>query len=139
MVQLSKREEEILLTIWGLKEDAYLVEIRKQICKVAGKDLTIGAIHIPLAKLEKAGIITSKFGEATAKRGGRRKPADDDGPARRVLRGDRILLPGASRQPTWGLERLVGIHKLRNARTGNPLRAGRLWGHSNSDRRGDSW
>ena len=73
MLQLSKRDEEILLTIWGLKENAYLVEIRKQICNVAGKELTIGAIHTPLAKLEKAGMIESQFGEATAKRGGRRK------------------------------------------------------------------
>jgi PadR family transcriptional regulator, regulatory protein PadR len=73
MYQLSKRDEEILLTIWELKKDAYLVEIRKQISEVTGKDLTIGAIHIPLTKLEKAGIIESQFGEATPKRGGRRK------------------------------------------------------------------
>ena len=73
MYQLSKRDEEILLTIWELKEDAYLVEIRKQISRVTGKELTIGAIHIPLTKLEKAGIIESQFGEATPKRGGRRK------------------------------------------------------------------
>ena len=50
-----------------------MVEIRKQISKVTGKELTIGAIHIPLTKLEKAGIIESRFGEATPKRGGRRK------------------------------------------------------------------
>ena len=73
MYSLSKREEEILLTIWDLKDEAYLVAIRKQISGVTGKDLTVGAIHIPLTKLEKAGVIESHFGEATAKRGGRRK------------------------------------------------------------------
>ena len=73
MYQLSKRDEEILLSIWELKEAAYLVEIRKQITKVTRKELTIGTIHIPLTKLEKAGIIESQFGEATPKRGGRRK------------------------------------------------------------------
>lgn len=73
MYPISKRDEEILLTIWDLKEEAYLVAIRKQINRVTGSDLTIGAIHVPLTRLEKAGLIESSFGEATAKRGGRRK------------------------------------------------------------------
>ena len=73
MYSLSKREEEILLTIWDLKEEAYLVTIRKSINRLTGKELTIGAIHIPLTKLEKAGIIKSYFGESTQTRGGRRK------------------------------------------------------------------
>lgn len=73
MVTLSKRDEEILLTIWDLKENAYLVAIRKRMSLIAGKELTVGAIHIPLTRLEKAGLIESYFGEATAKRGGRRK------------------------------------------------------------------
>ena len=73
MYTLSRREEEILLTIWDLKEDAYLVAIRKQIHRLTGADLTVGAIHIPLTRLEKVGFIESHFGEATAKRGGRRK------------------------------------------------------------------
>jgi len=73
MYQISKRDEEILLTIWDLKEEAYLVAIRKQINRVTGKELTIGAIHIPLTKLEKGELLESHFGEAMAKRGGRRK------------------------------------------------------------------
>jgi len=73
MYTLSKRDEEILLTIWDLKEDAYLVAIRKRMSGITGKELTVGAIHIPLTKLEKSGLIESHFGEATAKRGGRRK------------------------------------------------------------------
>ena len=73
MYTLNKREEEILLSIWDLKEDAYLVAIRERINKLLGKELTIGAIHIPLAKLEETGIVESSFGEATPKRGGRRK------------------------------------------------------------------
>ncbi len=73
MAILSRRDEEILLTIWNLKEQAYLVAIRKQIGKTTGKELTVGAIHIPLIRLEKAGLVESRFGEATPKRGGRRK------------------------------------------------------------------
>ena len=73
MYELSKREEEILLTVWDLKADAYLVMIRDKINRLTDKELTIGAIHIPLTKLEKEGIIASQFGESTPKRGGRRK------------------------------------------------------------------
>ena len=73
MYALTRTEVEILLSIWDLKDDAYLVAIRKRINRVLGKTLTIGAIHIPLTRLEKAGIIESNFGQATPKRGGRRK------------------------------------------------------------------
>ena len=73
MRTLSQTEEDILLTIWHLKKDAYLVAIRKQINDLMEKSLTIGAVHIPLARLEKAGIVESYFGESTPKRGGRRK------------------------------------------------------------------
>lgn len=73
MYTLSKREEELLLTIWNLKDEAYLVAIRERINRIVGKDLTIGAIHIPLNKLEKAGLVSSAFGESTPVRGGRRK------------------------------------------------------------------
>jgi DNA-binding PadR family transcriptional regulator len=73
MYQLSRREEEILLTVWNLKEDAYLVKIRSQISRISGKELTIGAIHLPLNSMEKSGLISSVFGESTKKRGGRRK------------------------------------------------------------------
>lgn len=73
MYNLTRTEEEILLTVWDLKDDAYLVAIRNHLNLNAEKELTVGAIHIPLSKLEKAGIVQSFFGEATPKRGGRRK------------------------------------------------------------------
>jgi PadR family transcriptional regulator PadR len=73
MYNLTRTEEEILLTICDLKDDAYLVAIRSRLNMNAEKELTVGAIHIPLSKLEKAGIVQSFFGEATPKRGGRRK------------------------------------------------------------------
>lgn len=69
----SKREEQILLAIGSLRENAYLVAIRKHLSEILGRDLSIGAIHIPLRRLERGGFIESYFGEATAIRGGRRK------------------------------------------------------------------
>jgi DNA-binding PadR family transcriptional regulator len=38
-----------------------------------GKELSIGAVHIPLRRMEKEGLISSFLGESTSIRGGRRK------------------------------------------------------------------
>jgi DNA-binding PadR family transcriptional regulator len=73
MEYLSQREEQILLAIGYLQEDAYLVAIRKHLSKVVSKELSIGAVHIPLRRIEKQGLIAASFGESTAVRGGRRK------------------------------------------------------------------
>ncbi len=73
MNNLSQREEQIMLAIWALKEDAYLVAIKKYLSEIFGKNWTVGAIHKPLRRLEQTGCLESFFGEATAKRGGRAK------------------------------------------------------------------
>jgi DNA-binding PadR family transcriptional regulator len=73
MVHLTQREEQILLAVWKLKEDAYLVAIKKHLAGILKQDWTVGAIHRPLRHLEKLGLIEPHLGEATAKRGGRAK------------------------------------------------------------------
>ncbi len=73
MKTLSRREEQILLAVWALKEDAYLVSIKKYLSTVMKQNWTVGAIHKPLRILEKAGYVDASIGEATAKRGGRSK------------------------------------------------------------------
>ena len=73
MKTLSRREEQILLAIWELKNDAYLVSIKKYLANVMNQNWTVGAIHKPLRLLEHAGFVESYIGEATAKRGGRSK------------------------------------------------------------------
>jgi PadR family transcriptional regulator PadR len=73
MEYLSQREEQILLAIGFLREEAYLVAIRKHLSKIVGKELSIGAVHIPLRRIEKQGLVDASFGESTAVRGGRRK------------------------------------------------------------------
>jgi PadR family transcriptional regulator PadR len=73
MDYLSQREEQILLAIGYLGEEAYLVAIRKHLSKITGKEFSIGAVHIPLRRIETQGLITASFGESTAVRGGRRK------------------------------------------------------------------
>jgi DNA-binding PadR family transcriptional regulator len=73
MDALSKREEQILLAVSALENEAYLVQIRTFLSSVLRKNLSLGAVHIPLRRLERAGYIEAAFGEATAVRGGRRK------------------------------------------------------------------
>ena len=70
---LSQREEQILLAIWSLKDNAYLVAIKKYLSGILGKNWTVGAIHKPLRRLEEAGYLKSFLGNSTAKRGGRAK------------------------------------------------------------------
>lgn len=73
MKTISKREEQILIAIWTLKESAYLLAIRNHLAEIMATDWSVGAIHKPLMKLEKEGLVDSFMGEATAKRGGRSK------------------------------------------------------------------
>lgn len=73
MKTISKREEQILVAVWRLQANAYLLAIRRYLSEVLGMDWSVGAIHKPLIKLEAAGLIHATMGGATAKRGGRRK------------------------------------------------------------------
>lgn len=73
MTKLSQREEQIMLAICALKDDAYLVAIKRYLSRIFGKNWTVGAIHKPLRRLEQIGCLDSYLGEATARRGGRAK------------------------------------------------------------------
>ena len=71
--EISRREEQILISIWELKDDAYLVSIKKYLSEVLGKNWTVGAIHKPLMRLEKMKLVDSVMGESKSVRGGRSK------------------------------------------------------------------
>jgi PadR family transcriptional regulator PadR len=62
-----------LLPIFNLGKNAYLIAIKDHLSHVTGKKVSLTSAHLPLSRLEKKGYIESKFGEATAVRGGRRK------------------------------------------------------------------
>ncbi|MBU1101496.1 MAG: PadR family transcriptional regulator [Bacteroidetes bacterium] len=71
--EITRREEQVLLAINELQEDAYLVSIMKHLTDLLDKSWTVGAVHKPLMRLENMGFIDSFTGEATAVRGGRGK------------------------------------------------------------------
>jgi len=73
MIPLSRREEQVLLSIWNLKEDAYLISIKKHLSILTDTEWSLSAVQKPLLQLERKGYIMTYMGEASAKRGGRRK------------------------------------------------------------------
>jgi PadR family transcriptional regulator PadR len=49
------------------------VEIKQELEKRLGEKLSVGSIQSALKRMEQKGFLTSEFGEATQKRGGKRK------------------------------------------------------------------
>lgn len=70
---LSRPEEIILLAVWRLKDNAYGVTIRTLVQEMTGKYWSIGAIYVPLERLEKKGFVHSYNSKPGSERGGRRK------------------------------------------------------------------
>lgn len=70
---LTRTEELVLLAVWNLQDDAYGASIRDHLSDVTGHDWSFGAVYIPLERLVTKGYCTSYKGEATSRRGGRRK------------------------------------------------------------------
>lgn len=70
---LTRTEEVMLLAIWRLQENAYGVTIADILTKTSGRKWVLGAVYVPLERLEKKGYIHSRLGNATNKRGGRSK------------------------------------------------------------------
>jgi DNA-binding PadR family transcriptional regulator len=70
---LGEFEEIVLLTVAVLEGQAYGVKITHEITEQTGRSVRLNQVHAALHRLEEKGMVTSKMGEATAERGGRRK------------------------------------------------------------------
>ena len=71
MKSLSRQEEQILLSIYHLQEDAYLVNIREKLKEMTGKYLDVSTINKSLKRLERDAYLDSYSGDPTPVRGGR--------------------------------------------------------------------
>src|SRR5688572_1094147 len=71
--KLGEFEELVLLTVAALQKDAYGVEIKRELEDRIKEKLSVGSIQSALKRMEEKGFLTSEFGEATQKRGGKRK------------------------------------------------------------------
>ncbi|AYQ34884.1 PadR family transcriptional regulator [Runella sp. SP2] len=70
---LGEFEEIVLLTVAILGEGAYGIAITDELDRQTGRNVSISAVHAALHRLEEKGMLSSKMGDATAERGGRRK------------------------------------------------------------------
>lgn len=71
--KLGEFEELVLLTVAALQQEAYGVEIKRELEERLSDKLSVGSIQSALKRMEEKGFLTSQFGEATQKRGGKRK------------------------------------------------------------------
>jgi PadR family transcriptional regulator, regulatory protein PadR len=70
---LGEFEEIVLLMVAALEEDAYGVKITHEIILQTSRSVRLNQVHASLHRLEDKGMISSKMGDPTAERGGRRK------------------------------------------------------------------
>ncbi len=70
---LGELEQLVLLAIARLGEDAYGVTVRREIAKHTRRELSFGSAYTTLTRLEAKGFLTSRLGDPTPERGGRRK------------------------------------------------------------------
>jgi DNA-binding PadR family transcriptional regulator len=70
---LTDFELMILLATLRLGDEAYGVEIAREIERTGGRKVLLGAAYAALDRLEERGLVSSTMGEPTAERGGRAK------------------------------------------------------------------
>ena len=71
MKYLTRQEELVLLSVFRLKDNAYLISIQDHLNNFTGKDWSISSVYIPLSRLEKKGYLKTTIGDVTEKRGGK--------------------------------------------------------------------
>jgi len=69
MKYLTRQEVLILLSIFQLKNEAYLVSIRKHLKKITGRNWSMGAVYVPLDRLRRLGYLDTRIGEPQARLG----------------------------------------------------------------------
>lgn len=53
-------EEQILVAVLRTRDDAFGMEVRREIERVTGRELAIGAVYATLDRLEAKGLLTSR-------------------------------------------------------------------------------
>ena len=73
MADLTRLEEQIMLSVWRLDGQAYGISIYQHIKQITKKNMAIGGIYFPLERLVKKGFLEAQKGEPTPVRGGQSK------------------------------------------------------------------
>lgn len=70
---LGELEQIVMLAVLRVGEDAYGVPILDEIQRQTGRELALATVYKTLSRLEEKGLVASRVGEPTPRRGGRRK------------------------------------------------------------------
>lgn len=70
---LGEFERCVMFAVLRLGDNAYGVTVRDEIEKRIGRSSSYGAVYTTLDRLQDKGFVTSRMGEPTDERGGRRK------------------------------------------------------------------
>ena len=70
---IGEFEELVLLIVAVMNDAAYRLAVRNEIWEETGRKVTLSTVHAALQRLESKGFVQSRMGEATKKRGGKRK------------------------------------------------------------------
>ncbi|MEM6643352.1 MAG: PadR family transcriptional regulator [Bacteroidota bacterium] len=70
---LGEFEELVLLTVGILYDDAYSVAIQRELNKQTGRKVTVSSVHAAVYRLEEKGLLSSRMGDVSSMRGGKRK------------------------------------------------------------------
>jgi DNA-binding PadR family transcriptional regulator len=71
--RLREFEELVLLSVLISSPQAYGAALQQILAEEAGREVSLGAIYTALDRLGRKGLVTSKLGDPTPVRGGRRK------------------------------------------------------------------
>ena len=69
----SDFEQQVLLAVWRLGEQAYGASVRDELEARTGRELAQGAVYVTLVRLEKKGLLLSRLADPTPVRGGKAK------------------------------------------------------------------
>jgi len=101
LTPLGVFEEQILVAVMRVRDEAYGMEIRREIERVTGRELAIGAVYATLDRLESKGLLDSRR-------------SFHDGPSRRrfELTGKGARLLAATRAMRERLWQGVDVRRL---------------------------
>lgn len=71
MHALTRKEEQVLLAVYHLRENAYLITIREMVKRYTGKTYSVGTIYAPLNRLHIKGFLESDLVKPGGASGGK--------------------------------------------------------------------
>jgi DNA-binding PadR family transcriptional regulator len=72
-VSIGPFEHDVLECLVQQPANAYGITLHNRLEDLHGRRFSSGAVYVTLERLERKGLITSRWGESTPERGGRRK------------------------------------------------------------------